>query len=602
MTASQNLSKLRRLRRVRITNIGLRRTYMFKLVKYLRGYIKECILGPLFKFLEACFELTVPVIMANIIDVGIYGSDKTYILKMCGLLVLMGILGLCSALTAQYFAAKAAYGFGTAVRRDMFKKINSLSMAQLDSFGASSLITRITGDINRAESGVNMFLRLFLRSPFIVIGAMVAAIMLDSKTAAVFLIAVPVMGLLIFILMHISVPFYKKAQTSLDKVSQITRENLTGVRVIRAFSRQEAEIKDFSDANSELFGINEKVGGISALMNPLTYIVVNLAVIAVLWVGGIRVNIGGMQQGEVVAMVNYLTQILVALLVLAQLIVTLTKAMASGARISAVLELQPDMKDGSGADGNNNEGCPVIEFENVSFAYGSSKESALSNISFKLYRGQSLGMIGGTGSGKSTLVNLIPRFYDVTQGNIKIDGCDIQSYTLAQLRKKIGYVPQKASLLTGTIRENMRWRSETATDDEIIKALKTAQAYDFIFEKDGLDTAVSHEGKNFSGGQRQRLTIARALVANPEILILDDSSSALDLMTEANLRRALGESDPNMTRVTVSQRISAIRDADLILVLDDGAAVGAGTHTQLLESCEIYREICATQIPEELNK
>jgi len=575
---------------------------MFKLVKYLRGYIKECILGPLFKFLEACFELTVPVIMANIIDVGIYGSDKAYILKMCGLLVLMGILGLCSALTAQYFAAKAAYGFGTAVRRDMFKKINSLSMAQLDSFGASSLITRITGDINRAESGVNMFLRLFLRSPFIVIGAMVAAIMLDSKTAAVFLIAVPVMGLLIFILMHISVSFYKKAQTSLDKVSQITRENLTGVRVIRAFSRQEAEIKDFSDANSELFGINEKVGGISALMNPLTYIVVNLAVIAVLWVGGIRVNIGGMQQGEVVAMVNYLTQILVALLVLAQLIVTLTKAMASGARISAVLELQPDMKDGSGADSNNNEGCPVIEFENVSFAYGSSKESALSNISFKLYRGQSLGIIGGTGSGKSTLVNLIPRFYDVTQGNIKIDGCDIQSYTLAQLRKKIGYVPQKASLLTGTIRENMRWRSETATDDEIIKALKTAQAYDFIFEKDGLDTAVSHEGKNFSGGQRQRLTIARALVANPEILILDDSSSALDLMTEANLRRALGESDPNMTRVTISQRISAIRDADLILVLDDGAAVGAGTHTQLLESCEIYREICATQIPEELNK
>lgn len=573
---------------------------MFKLIKYLRGYIKECIMAPLFKFLEACFELTVPVIMAHIIDTGIAGSDREYILKMCGLLVLMGILGLCSALTAQFFAAKAAYGFGTAVRRDMFKKINSLSMSQLDKFGASSLITRITGDINRAESGVNMFLRLFLRSPFIVIGAMAAALMLDARAAVVFLVAVPVMGLLIYILMHISVPFYKKAQTSLDRVSQITRENLTGVRVIRAFSRQGAEIENFSDANAELMSINEKVGSISALMNPLTYIVVNLAIAAVLWVGGIRVNVGGMQQGEVVAMVNYLTQILVAMLVLAQLIVTLTKAMASGTRIAEVLELQPDMPDNA-ADAEAADSCnTVLEFDNVSFEYSGSKEDALSGISFKLNRGQNIGIIGGTGSGKSTLVNLIPRFYDVTSGSVKIDGTDVRNMSFKQLRDKIGYVPQKASLLTGTIRENMRWRNEAADDSEIIKALKTAQAYDFIFEKDGLDTSVSQEGKNFSGGQRQRLTIARALVSSPEILILDDSSSALDLMTEARLRRALSTANPNMTQVIVSQRISTIRDADLILVLDDGSAVGIGTHKELLENCEIYREICATQIPEEL--
>lgn len=557
-------------------------------------------MAPLFKFLEACFELTVPVIMAHIIDTGIAGSDREYILKMCGVLVLMGILGLCSALTAQFFAARAAYGFGTAVRRDMFKKINSLSMSQLDKFGTSSLITRITGDINRAESGVNMFLRLFLRSPFIVIGAMAAALMLDARVAVVFLVAVPVMGLLIYILMHISVPFYKKAQTSLDRVSQITRENLTGVRVIRAFSRQGAEIESFSDANAELMSINEKVGSISALMNPLTYIVVNLAVIAVLWVGGIRVNIGGMQQGEVVAMVNYLTQILVAMLVLAQLIVTLTKAMASGTRIAEVLELQPDMTDDAAdaavADGSDT----VLEFDNVSFEYSGSKEDALSGISFKLKRGQNIGIIGGTGSGKSTLVNLIPRFYNATSGGVKIDGTDVRNMSFKQLRGKIGYVPQKASLLTGTIRENMRWRNENADDNEIINALKTAQAYDFIFEKDGLDTSVSQEGKNFSGGQRQRLTIARALVSDPEILILDDSSSALDLMTEARLRRALSKANPNMTQVIVSQRISTIRDADLILVLDDGSAVGMGTHKELLESCEIYREICATQIPEEL--
>lgn len=572
---------------------------MFKLVKYLKGYTKECILGPLFKFLEACFELTVPIIMAKIIDVGIAHGDKPYILKMCALLVLMGILGLCSALTAQFFAAKAAFGFGTAVRRDMFKKINSLSMSQLDKFGSSSLITRMTGDINRAESGVNMFLRLFLRSPFIVIGATVAALLLDAKTAVIFLISVPALAVVIFGLTRISVPFYKKSQSNLDRVSQITRENLNGVRVIRAFSRQDAEVKEFSAANDELLSVNEKVGSLSALMNPITYIMINLTVIAVLWFGGARVNSGQMLQGEVVALVNYLTQILTALLVLAQLIVTLTKAVASGGRIAEVLELEPNMDFSNSTASSNCE--PVLEFDNVDFTYEGSKEPSLSGISFKLNRGQSIGIIGGTGSGKSTLVNLIPRLYDATNGSVKIDGIDVRKLSPDELHQKIGYVPQKASLMTGTVKDNMLWRKLDASDNEIERALKCAQAYDFISEKDGLDTPVSHSGNNFSGGQRQRLTIARALVGEPELLILDDSSSALDLLTEANLRRSLAESYPKTSQVIVSQRISAIRNADLILVLDDGTTAGIGTHNDLIDTCDVYREICQTQIPEELS-
>lgn len=572
---------------------------MFKLVKYLKGYTKECILGPLFKFLEACFELTVPIIMAKIIDVGIAHGDKPYILKMCALLVLMGILGLCSALTAQFFAAKAAFGFGTAVRRDMFKKINSLSMSQLDKFGSSSLITRMTGDINRAESGVNMFLRLFLRSPFIVIGATVAALLLDAKTAVIFLISVPALAVVIFGLTRISVPFYKKSQSNLDRVSQITRENLNGVRVIRAFSRQDAEVKEFSAANDELLSVNEKVGSLSALMNPITYIMINLTVIAVLWFGGARVNSGQTLQGEVVALVNYLTQILTALLVLAQLIVTLTKAVASGGRIAEVLELEPNMDFSNSTASSNFE--PVLEFDNVDFTYEGSKEPSLSGISFKLNRGQSIGIIGGTGSGKSTLVNLIPRLYDATNGSVKIDGIDVRKLSPDELHQKIGYVPQKASLMTGTVKDNMLWRKLDASDNEIERALKCAQAYDFISEKDGLDTPVSHSGNNFSGGQRQRLTIARALVGEPELLILDDSSSALDLLTEANLRRSLAESYPKTSQVIVSQRISAIRNADLILVLDDGTTAGIGTHNDLIDTCDVYREICQTQIPEELS-
>lgn len=572
---------------------------MFKLVKYLKGYTKECILGPLFKFLEACFELTVPIIMAKIIDIGIAHGDKPYILKMCALLVLMGILGLCSALTAQFFAAKAAFGFGTAVRRDMFKKINSLSMSQLDKFGSSSLITRMTGDINRAESGVNMFLRLFLRSPFIVIGATIAALLLDAKTAVIFLISVPALAVVIFGLTRISVPFYKKSQSSLDRVSQITRENLNGVRVIRAFSRQDAEVEEFTAANDELLSINEKVGSLSALMNPITYIMINLTVIAVLWFGGARVNSGQMLQGEVVALVNYLTQILTALLVLAQLIVTLTKAVASGGRIAEVLELEPNMDFSNSTASSNCE--PVLEFDNVDFTYEGSKEPSLNGISFKLNRGQSIGIIGGTGSGKSTLVNLIPRLYDATNGSVKVDGIDVRKLSPDELHQKIGYVPQKASLMTGTVKDNMLWRKLDASNNEIEQALKCAQAYDFISEKDGLDTPVSHSGNNFSGGQRQRLTIARALVGEPELLILDDSSSALDLLTEAKLRRSLAESYPNTSQVIVSQRISAIRNADLILVLDDGTTAGIGTHNDLIDTCDVYREICQTQIPEELS-
>lgn len=570
---------------------------MVSLLKYLKGYTKQCIFGPLFKMLEACFELTVPIIMAHIIDVGIANGDSGYIMKKCGLLVLMGVFGLISALTAQYFAASAAYGFGTAVRHDMFKKINSLSMNQLDSFGASSLITRITGDINRAEAGVNQFLRLFLRSPFIVIGAVIAAFTVDRKSAMVFLVAVPVLALIIYFIMKVSVPFYKRSQTSLDKVSKITRENLSGVRVIRAFSRQKKETEDFSAANEELFGINMKVGGISALLNPLTYIVVNLAIVAVIQIGGYRVWNGEMMQGEVVALVNYLTQILVALIVLAQLIVTMTKALASAARISAVMRLEPDMTEGSAESGN--EDLPALEFDNVAFCYGSSSEAVLENVSFTLERGQSIGIIGGTGSGKSTLVNLIPRFYDASRGTVRLFGRDVREYKYSALHRMIGYVPQKASLISGTIRTNMKWRDKNADDSEIKTALKTAQAYDFIFEKDGLDTAVAQGGRNFSGGQRQRLTIARALVGNPDILILDDSSSALDLLTEARLKSAIAGNGAEMTRVIVSQRISTIRDADVILVLDDGRPVGMGSHSELIRDCEVYREICMTQIPEE---
>lgn len=570
---------------------------MVSLLKYLKGYTKQCIFGPLFKMLEACFELTVPIIMAHIIDVGIANDDSGYIMKKCGLLVLMGVFGLISALTAQYFAASAAYGFGTAVRHDMFKKINSLSMNQLDSFGASSLITRITGDINRAEAGVNQFLRLFLRSPFIVIGAVIAAFTVDRKSAMVFLVAVPVLALIIYFIMKVSVPFYKRSQTSLDKVSKITRENLSGVRVIRAFSRQKKETEDFSAANEELFGINMKVGGISALLNPLTYIVVNLAIVAVIQIGGYRVWNGEMMQGEVVALVNYLTQILVALIVLAQLIVTMTKALASAARISAVMRLEPDMTEGSAESGN--EDSPALEFDNVAFCYGSSSEAVLENVSFTLERGQSIGIIGGTGSGKSTLVNLIPRFYDASRGTVRLFGRDVREYKYSALHRMIGYVPQKASLISGTIRTNMKWRDKNADDSEIKTALKTAQAYDFIFEKDGLDTAVAQGGRNFSGGQRQRLTIARALVGNPDILILDDSSSALDLLTEARLKSAIAGNGAEMTRVIVSQRISTIRDADVILVLDDGRPVGMGSHSELIRDCEVYREICMTQIPEE---
>lgn len=597
------------------------------LLKYLKGYTKQCIFGPLFKLLEACFELTVPIIMANIIDVGIANGDSSYIFKMCGLLVLMGVLGLCSAVTAQFFAASAAYGFGTALRADMFKKINSLSMKQTDSFGAASLITRMTGDINRMESGVNMFLRLFLRSPFIVIGAMVAAFTVNSDAAKIFLVAVPVLAIIIFFIMKVSVPFYKKAQKSLDDVSKTTRENLKGVRVIRAFSAQQKEKEDFKNQNRELLNVNMKVGGISALLNPVTYIVVNLAIIAVIWQGGKYVNGGTMLQGEVIALVNYLTQILVALIVLAQLIVTLNKALASSVRVAAVMNLNTDMKDGTETEIDKN--APALEFSDVTFSYGDSLDesssksdslksdslnadslnadslnadylkASLKNVSFTLNQGETIGIIGGTGSGKSTLAGLIPRFYDTTKGTVKVFGKDVRDYKLSFLHNLIGYVPQKASLVSGTVRSNMQWRKKDATDEEIISALKIAQAYDFIMEKDGLDTVVSQGGKNFSGGQRQRLTVARALVDNPKILIMDDSSSALDLMTEAKLRAAVSNLGKDTTCVIVSQRISAIRSADIILVLDDGVPVGMGKHSDLVNTCDIYKEICDTQIPEE---
>lgn len=574
---------------------------MRKLVKYLRGYIKECIIGPLFKMLEACFELSVPIIMARVIDIGIAGDSGGYIIKMGGLLVLMGVLGLSCSLIAQYFAAKAAYGFGTAVRSSVFKKVNSLSFAQLESFGTSSLITRITGDINRAQSGVNLVLRLFLRSPFIVIGAFIAAFSIDARTAVIFAVAIPVIAVIIYAITALSVPMYKAVQKGLDRISLLTRENLSGVRVIRAFARQADEKAEFEAANDKLKLDNMRVGRISALMNPLTYTVVNLAIIAVIWRGGLRVYSGDMTQGEVVAMVNYMTQILLALIALAQLIVAFTQAIASGARISEVLDLEPDMSEGMQCAAER-KGAAELEFSDVSFAYKDSSENALSHISFRLKPGMRLGIIGGTGSGKSTLVKLILRFYDVTEGSIKIDGADVRDYTFDDLRSEIGYVPQKASLFMGTVRSNMQLRDKNISDEGIIRALKTAQAYDFVSERaDGLESEVAEGGKNFSGGQRQRLTIARALAGSPRLLILDDSSSALDLATDAALRRALAQRTSDMTVVTVSQRISAIRDADIILVLDDGEAAGIGTHEELLHSCEVYREICEAQLSEEVS-
>ena len=570
---------------------------MRKLLKYLKGYEKESIIGPLFKMLEASFELIVPIVMAHIIDVGIKNQDQNYIIRCAMILVVLGVLGLASSLTAQYFAAKAALGFGTALRKDLFHHINSLSYTEIDKLGTSALITRMTSDINQAQSGVNMVLRLFLRSPFIVIGAFIMAFTISPKVTIIFMIAIPILAFIIYGVIAITIPIYKKVQRQLDVVSKKTRENLVGVRVIRAFRRQESEKQAFLETSDRLYDKQVVAGKISALLNPLTYVVVNLAIVAIIWNGGKQVERGIITQGDVIALVNYMTQILLALVALSNLIISFTKATASAGRINEVFELTSTLIDDNNTERPIQETEYRIEFNDVDFAYEGSKETAISKLNLKVKAGESVGIIGGTGSGKSTLVHLIPRFYDVTKGEVLVDGENVKEYPFSQLRSKIGMVPQRAVLFKGTIRQNMQWGKDNATDEEIWKALEIAQAKEFVEQKsDGLDTMVSQGGTNLSGGQRQRLTIARALVGNPEILILDDSASALDFATDAKLRKAIAHDINECTVFIVSQRASSIRHCDQIVVLDDGNVVGIGTHEQLLETCEVYQEICNSQV------
>ena len=573
---------------------------MFRLAKrYLTAFKKEVIIGQTAKFIEAVFEVLVPLIMANIIDKGINGGEgKPYIYKMGGLLVLLGILGLCFALICQYLASKASQGVGTVMRNDMFRHINSLSHAELDRIGTPSLITRLTNDINQVQTAVAMYIRLVVRAPFIVIGSAIMAISVDRKLSLVFLVVIPLVVLILYLVMSRSIKYYKVIQKKLDRISLVTREGLSGVRVIRAFSRQDTEQHRFDEANDEYLRISLNVGKLSALLNPLTYAVLNLAIAAIVWFGGFRVQIGGLTQGEVIAFVNYMTQISLALVVVANLVVLFTKAAASASRINEILDIEPSVKNGKYS--GEGEGSTAVKFDNVSFSYNKNGENALENISFTAEKGETIGIIGGTGSGKSTLVNLIPRFYDCTEGTIEIDGVKIADYDTKSLRGRIGTVPQKAVLFSGTIAENMRWGKPDATEEEIRSALDIAQASEFVNKlENGLETHISQGGKNLSGGQKQRMTIARALVSKPEILILDDSASALDFATDAALRKAIAQSTNKMTVFIVSQRANSIRYADKIIVLDDGKQAGMGTHKELLESCDVYREICYSQLSAE---
>lgn len=568
---------------------------MFKLRRFLKNYKKELVLGPFFKLLEAIFELIVPLVTAKIIDVGIKNNDSVYVWKMCGVLVLLGICGLGFALTCQFFAAKCAYGFGTELRDALYRHINRFSHAEIDKFGTSSLTTRLVNDTNLAQNGVNMFIRLAVRAPFLIIGAAVMAMLLDFKLSLIFLIAAPVIAVIIVAIMKKTVPMYKKIQKNLDRISLLTRENLEGVRVIRAFSKQEKEKQEFNDASNELAENSITAGKISAILNPVTFMIMNLSIVAILWFGGKRVDAGNLSQGEITAFVNYMTQILLALVVLANLIVVFTKAASSASRINEVFETEPTLSGGTKTEFDFS--APAVECENLSFTYPGAGAESLKSISFTLKRGETLGIIGGTGSGKSTLANLIPHFYNITEGTLKIFGSNIEDYSLEFLRSSIGVVPQKAALFSGTVRENMRWAKSDATDDEIIKALKTAQAWDFVSAlPDGLETHISQGGKNFSGGQRQRLTIARALVGEPPIVILDDSMSALDYATDFALRKALAENLKNTAVIMISQRATTLKNADSILVLDDGEMAGLGTNEQLLESCEEYKEIYNCQM------
>ena len=567
---------------------------MRKLLRFLKDYKKESILSPLFKLLEASFELFVPLVMAAIIDTGIGNKDGGFILKMCGILILLAIVGLTCSITAQYFAAKAAVGFATKVRHALFDHIQKLSYTEMDTAGTDTMITRMTSDINQAQSGVNMVLRLFLRSPFIVFGAMIMAFTIDVKAALIFVVTIPVLSVVVFGIMIITIPLFRRVQASLDKVLGVTRENLTGSRVIRAFNKEQEEIADFDESNERLTDVQLFVGKISALMNPLTYIIINVALVILIWTGAIQVNIGKISQGEVVALVNYMSQILVELVKLANLIITVTKAIACGNRVQSIFEMETSMVDGNGS--KKEDTGYTVEFRNVSMRYKGAGADTLTGIDFKAKPGDTIGIIGGTGSGKSSVVNLIPRFYDVTEGQVMVDGMDVREYKITDLRDKIGIVPQKAVLFAGTVRSNLAWGKEDATEEEMQQALSVAQAAEVVDKKDGkLDAEVEQGGKNFSGGQKQRLTIARAPVKQPEILIMDDSSSALDYATDAKLRQAIHNMPNRPTVFIVSQRAASIMYADKIIVLDDGTVAGTGTHEELLKDCSVYQEIYYSQ-------
>ena len=574
---------------------------MFKLRRFLRDYKKECIIGPLCKLFEAILELFVPLVMANIIDVGVKNGDGGYVLKMGGVMVLLGVVGLMSALVCQYLASKASQGVGTKIRRELFSHINSLSHAELDKLGTPSLITRITNDVNQVQQSVAMGIRLLTRAPFIVIGALIMSMTINLRMSIIFFIAALLIGITLYLIMTKSIPIYSDIQKKLDRIGLISRENLSGNRVIRAFSKQKNEEERIDSATEELAKTSIRVSRLSALLSPVTYAVTDIAIIAIIWFGAINVNNGtGMLSGDIIALINYMTQILLAMIVVANLVILLTKASASAQRINEVFETQPSVveKNHDKISVSKSNSTPKVEFDDVTFSYGDGDDE-LSDISFKIMRGQTVGVIGGTGCGKSTLINLIPRYYDVKSGSVSVDGVNVRDYPFVQLRSQIGIVPQQSILFSGTIRENMKWQNKDATDEDIISALKTAQAYEFVSKlEQGLDSHVEQGGKNFSGGQRQRLCIARAIVGSPELLILDDSFSALDFATDAALRKALKQSTSHMTVIIVTQRCSTIKNADLILVLDDGRLVGKGTHEELFENCETYREICLSQLKE----
>ncbi len=573
---------------------------MQKLLRYIKGYEKESILAPLFKMLEACFELLVPLVVARMIDTGIKSGNTGTLWGQFGLLVLLAVVGLASSLTAQWFSARAALGYGTALRRDLFHHINTLSYSELDGIGTPTLVTRMTSDINQMQNGVNMALRLLLRCPFIVLGSLIMALLISPRLTLLFLVVTVVISLVIYLIMRATVPTYRQAQNTLDRVTLLTRENYVGARVVRAFARQADEVADFVQTNDRFKQLQIGAGRISALMNPLTYLLVNLAIAVLLIRGGVEVDTGALTQGEVIALINYMGQILTNLLRMADLVISITRALASGIRVLEILDTPTSMPDPAQPTLAPAQDAPAVAFDKVDFTYKGAGAPSLSNISFAAAPGETIGVIGGTGSGKSTLINLIPRFYDASQGTVRLFGQDVRGFGFAQLRRMIGIVPQRAVLFTGSIRDNMRWACPDASDEAIWQALEIAQAADFVRGKPGaLDEPVETGGRNFSGGQRQRLTIARALVSKPQILILDDSSSALDFATDAALRRALKKRTNGMTVFIVSQRAAAVQRADRILVLDDGILVGNGTHADLLQNCPVYREICMSQLSRE---